>query len=89
MAGMNGFGSKLARDPFLLISVLVGITVITNLVTTLFGTIITNFSSLNTLSNFTFSGLFADDGLGEVVLSALVLIAVLAIIGVRTSGSKR
>ena len=86
---MNTLAGQIKRDPFLLISILVGIIIITNLVTNLFPTIISNLVSLGSLGNFTFATLFADDGMVEVVVSAIVLIAVLAIIGVKASGASR
>lgn len=73
----------------MLISILVGAIVLTNLVTNLFPTLIANIVTLGSLGNFTFSTLFADDGLGEIIASVVVLVAILAILGVKSKGGSR
>ena len=74
---VNGGLGKTLSNPFALIGVLIGITVLVNVVIVLFPLLVAQFVSLGTLGNFTFSALFASAGLVSIILSAIILFAVL------------
>jgi len=82
MAGFAGL-KDISSNPLSLIGIVIAIILITRMAVIGLPLIITEFASLAGLGNFSFAGLFADDGVGEIIISAIVLVAVLAIMGVR------
>lgn len=77
------------KNPFKMIYVLIAVLILIEVIKVVFPLMGTAIVSLGSLANFTFSGLFASEGLVFIVLSALVLIGVLATLGIKNLGSKR
>jgi len=67
-----------------MIAVTIGVLVFVNFVPVIFPLLISGFTTLSTLGNFTFASLFASSGLIAIVLSASVLIGALAFLGVKS-----
>jgi len=77
-------GRKWTLDsaPGLMISLLVGLTILTAVVTTLWSSLIAQFQSLSTIGNFSFSSLFdSSTGVTTIVLSAVLVFAIFGAIG--------
>ena len=65
---------------FGIIGIYLGVTLISSFTTALWGTMMGAIVGMSTLSNFTFSGLFVDNGIFEVLLSVGLLIALFSIV---------
>lgn len=82
-------GIKGIRNPWEFISILIGIIILTQVILTTYPTIHSNIVNMSTLGNFTFSSLFASDGMVTIVLSAIVLISLLTYLGVKMGSRGR
>jgi len=85
---MVNIGGGLAKNPFNLVTMLIGIAILASVAIALYHTMITSITSLSTMDNFTFASLFGDSSVVQIILSALVLIGILAIVGVKVASSK-
>lgn len=72
-------------SPGAMIAVVIGVLLAVELIKTGFPLLMTGFASLSTLGNFTFASFFGSAGLMALIISAVVLIGILSIIGVKTS----
>ena len=83
MKGLN------VTDPGAMIVLLVSLLVFANIASSIFPKIISAFATLAGIGNFTFESVFSDDGIGEIVLSAIVLIAILVALGIKMKGTRQ
>ena len=82
-------GTKLSTNPLSFVAILLGAWILIKVVVVVFPLLLTAIFEMSTISNFTFSALFADDALGEIIVSAVVLIAILAVLGFKMSGGSK
>ena len=81
--------SKIWTSPGLMIGTLITVLVLVEFIKVLFPLLMSGLLSLAGLGNFSFSGLFASDGVVKIILSAGVLIAILVILGVKMAGGSK
>lgn len=80
---------KVMQDPFALITILITVSVLVNVVINIFPTLVSDLVSLGGLGNFTFASFFESAGLMSMIISAIILVTVLAIFGIKMKNSKR
>jgi len=80
---------KAMKDPFALITILITVSILVNVVINIFPTLISDLVSLGSLGNFTFASFFESAGLMSLIISAVILITVLAVFGIKMKSSKR
>lgn len=72
-----------------MITLVIGVAIAVSLLVVAFPLISAQFLSLSTLGNFTFASFFATSGLMYLILSAMVLIGILGIVGIKMSGGSK
>ena len=82
-------GNQLSRNPLSFVAILLGAWILIKVVVVVFPLLISAITEMSGIGNFTFSALFADDALGEIIVSAVVLIAILAVLGFKMSGGSK
>ena len=82
-------GNSLASNPLSFVAILLGAWILIKVVVVVFPLLISAITEMAGIGNFTFSALFADDALGEIIVSAVVLIAILAVLGFKMSGGSK
>ena len=86
--GVGGSGVKALKDPFTLITMLIGVVILVQVAINLFPLVIGSVTDLGGLGNFTFASLFSTAGLFTIILSAIILVSVLALFGIRARGGR-
>ena len=86
--GVGSSGVKALKDPFTLITMLIGVVILVQVAINLFPLVIGSVTDLGTLGNFTFASLFSTAGLFTIILSAIILVSVLALFGIRARGGR-
>ncbi len=84
-----GTGIKTLSNPMALIGILIGVSILISVAVAVFPTIIQSMIDLSTLGNFSFGSFFETGGVMILILSAIILLAILAIFGVKGMGGKR
>lgn len=80
---MAAMGLKVLANPIALVGILITLSILISVATNLFPTIITQFVSLSTLANFSFSDFFGAGGVMIIIVSAIILLSVLGIFGIK------
>lgn len=93
---VKGAGIKAMKDPFTLITMLIGVVILVQVGINLFPLVIgsvvllgnANTSQGGIGGDFTFLTLFTGGGLFTIILSAIILVSVLALFGIRARGGR-